>query len=237
MKKETDLSKIKEVSICLLNAVPVRADKDIPFIANHPYTDSPILTGKDESGKYTVWHLTEKGDYEKWIRHMGSVIADAKDIRSLYCFVCKPYKLTFLKFAKPYMSNPDFSEYFGLAWTESENPNMDVNCNLRTLTSWFKNVDKEKLMMPSDYQKYKKLPEKMTVYRGVAVGRNPSGLSWTDNKKVADWFSHRFDVKNETGYVQKAEISKDNVLAYFSTRNEDEIVVNTHAIKDKIQII
>ena len=88
-------------------------------------------------------------------------------------------------------------------------------------------------MCKEDYENYKKLPDKFIVYRGVAVGRNPHGLSWTLNLlswtlnlETAQWFANRFNNDKETGYIEKATVRKSDVFAYFNTRGEDEIVCN-----------
>lgn len=115
------------------------------------------------------------------------------------------------------------------AWVTEENPNMDINCSLKESVQFFKKANKELLMEPKDYEVYKAFPETLTVYRGVAVGRIEKGLSWTANKETAEWFAHRFDNENEKGYVQSMTVSKKDILAYFNTRGEDEIVINIFA--------
>ena len=62
---------------------------------------------------------------------------------------------------------------------------------------------------------------------GVAVGRNPQGLSWTQNLETAKWFANRFNTDTKKGYVQVGIAKKEHVLAYFNTRGEDEIVYNS----------
>ena len=78
---------------------------------------------------------------------------------------------------------------------------------------------------------YKNLPESIRVYRGVAVGRNPKGLSWTNNLEKARWFSNRFNNENEVGYIQTVVVNKKDILAYFNTRNEDELVCDIRKYK------
>jgi len=109
-------------------------------------------------------------------------------------------------------------------WVNSENPNQDANVTTKELAKWFKECNKEKLMTAEDYEYYQKLPDKIKIYRGVAVNRNPLRLSYTDNYESANWFAHRFDNENEKGYIIEKEISKKDVLAYFNTRSEEEIV-------------
>ena len=44
-------------------------------------------------------------------------------------------------------------------------------------------------MQEKDYEVYKSFPDTFNIYRGVAVGRNPKGLSWTQNLETAKWFA------------------------------------------------
>ena len=47
------------------------------------------------------------------------------------------------------------------------------------------------------------LPDEFEIYRGVAVGRNPNGLSWTPSEKIATWFAHRFDKRENKDTLKK----------------------------------
>ncbi len=64
----------------------------------------------------------------------------------------------------------------------------------------------------------------MRVYRGVGVGRNSRGLSWTRNLEKVVWFSNRFNTEERYGYVQTAIVPKNEIFAYFNTRREEEII-------------
>ena len=59
----------------------------------------------------------------------------------------------------------------------------------------------------------------------------------TKDIEKAKWFMHRFETKETKGYLLCATIDKKNVLAYFNTRNEDELVVDVFRIKNLIQEI
>lgn len=59
----------------------------------------------------------------------------------------------------------------------------------------------------------------------------PGPLIW----KKAAWFAHRFDKGSEMGYIQKAIVSKKDMLAYFQSREEEEVVVDTFKIKKMIE--
>lgn len=62
----------------------------------------------------------------------------------------------------------------------------------------------------------------------------PDGLSWTENLSTAIWFASRFNTDKDKGYIQKAVIDKSRALAYFNTRDEDELVVDTTGLQYEI---
>ena len=142
------------------------------------------------------------------------------------------YYLTFLKFAKESLSLPDFSMLLGKFWTEEENPNGDVNVPVSLSAKWFRIADKQALMHDYEYEVYKDLPETFTIYRGVTPGRNPDGMSWTRDLSKADWFSRRFG----DGYVLEGIANKKDVLAFFSRRGEEEVVIEAKKVKNKKEI-
>lgn len=170
--------------------------------------------------------------FGKW--KMENVIHNATELFDLYIIVRKSYRLAFLKYAKEYMSLKDFSTYLADAWVSSENPNQDANCSLDMLISWFQQADKKTLMVAEDYKVYTALPDELNIYRGVALGREPNGLSWTANLEKAKWFAHRFDRDDKTGYIETAIAKKEDVLAYFNTRGEDELVVNVRNLEIEV---
>jgi len=71
---------------------------------------------------------------------------------------------------------------------------------------------------------YQSLPDTITVYRGVIGTAEDSylGLSWSLNQETAEWFAKRF---GHRGYVYEGQIDKKYVYAYFSGRNESEVVI------------
>jgi hypothetical protein len=62
----------------------------------------------------------------------------------------------------------------------TENPNRDSNLSLTAATWWVKAADPMYLMSEEEREVYNSF-ENAAVYSGVAVGRNPMGLLWTDN--------------------------------------------------------
>jgi hypothetical protein len=47
-------------------------------------------------------------------------------------------------------------------------------------------------------------------------------LSWTLDRERAEWFANRFDQK---GIVIEKAIGKEEIVAYFSGRGDQEIIV------------
>lgn len=228
---DTNLDKIKEISKSLLNVEIVEDIKSpIPFLVQHPFTNSAIVSDRNnhkQDGKKTsdMLNLFEKEGRKRWINNMTNVIDESNSVNKILFMINKPYRLTFLKYTKDYMSKKDFAETLAYAYTTEENPNSDVNVPVKLLIKWFKEADKKYLMTEEDYSVWKNLPEAFTVYRGVSVGRVDKGISWTRDKSEAEWFANRFG----KGHILELQITKDMALAYFDIRNEKEVVVDIYA--------
>lgn len=224
MKRITDLQEIKSMAIALLH-LPLRPTQ-FPFIVDHPVFQSPYWN--DAEVLYNIME-SDKGlnlaftAYEAKINNANTAL----DI--MYMFR-SPYYLTFLKFTRKYWNADDFAEAISYAWIEEENPNGDVNVPVSLSAKWFREAPKESLMELEEYETYISLPETFVVYRGVAPGRNPDGMSWTDKLDSAEWFAKRF---NEDGYVLRGIANKKDVLAYFNRRNESEVLIPAEAVQGK----
>lgn len=92
--------------------------------------------------------------------------------------------------------------------------------------------DKRALMYDDEYEVYKNLPESFTIYRGVTPGRNPDGMSWTREYDKAEWFANRFG----EGYILEEIANKKDVLAFFSRRSEEEVVIEAKKVENKKEI-
>ena len=230
MLKQTDLTKIKNnvsLPFLYLDIEPT----NIPCCVFHPYLETSAVAmaldknkPMDSHNMYIADILTDKEACVQWRKMMAEKIQDATTIGKLYLMVRKSYRLTFVKYAKEYMSLKDFSTYLSDAWVSSENPNQDVNCSLDMLISWFKQADKKSLMNTEEYKVYDSLPDELRIYRGVTVGRK------------AKWFAHRFDRDDKIGYIETAIVKKEDVLAYFNTRDEDELVVNVRNLEMEVMV-
>lgn len=213
-----ELLRTKETAKFLLN-LPIE-----PLFAGiccHPFTNSVVVY---HNGKY--YDLLKNEDLLEWKNIILNAISVQKDVKGIFMMINKPYLLLFLKLMNGFINNKLFSNLLADAWTISENPNNDPNVPVEEIIDWFKQADKKELMTSKDYKLYNSFPTEIEVYRGVAVGRNPKGLSYTTNYEKALWFANRFNLEDKKGYIIKRKIKKEDILAYFNTRSEDEVVVD-----------
>lgn len=225
---KTNLNEIKSMAKIFLYQ-PIKTDKNFSpkLCVYHPFLSSSIIS---ISLSEIADVLDNQEALEKYRKRMENEI-DNSDLHRIYALIRKPYRLSFIKYCEQYLSEKDLAELFADAWVSSENPNQDANCPISYLIKMFKKCNKRYLMQEKDYEIYQSLPDTFTIYRGVAVNRNPKGLSWTQNLETAKWFAHRFDTNEKKGYIQTAIAKKEDVLAYFNTRNEDEIVYNSKKLE------
>ncbi len=226
--KTTDLDAVKEVAISFLY-MDIQYHEQFPFLIMHPIFETEIVGMPN--GEFM--NLREGDNLKKVREAYTKAIKEASSYTAVMMTIRSSYQLTFLKFTKQYMSHKDFDEWLAHCWVACENPNQDKNVSISTFISWFKHADKRTIMNDEDYEYYCNLPDEVEIYRGVAVGRaEQKGLSWTANYDTAEWFAKRYDDDrvNKHGYILKAKIRKEDVLAYFNTRDEDELVCNSSKI-------
>lgn len=221
-EKKTDIRKVKEIARLLL-MTDVHTTVYSPMIVQHPFTSSGV-TVLPETGKFV--DITKSAENLKaWQDSIGKRIAAADSVYSIYMLINKIYTLTFLKYVQDLLSTEDMSTILADAWVRSECPNMDVDVNKTELVGMFERADKAHLMTKEERKLLSELGDILTVYRGVTAynAKNIRALSWTIDRKKAEWFAHRF---GESGTVYTAQIKKSDVLAVFLCRGESEIVVN-----------
>lgn len=233
--KQTDLNAVKSVARSFLY-LPIEETEVSPIVVQHPFYENgfimlpsgPAMSSKEAPKLLDLLNSPE--DVKKANAMVLKKIDDAESAFRVMMLLRTAYRLTFIKFTKNYLSRYDFSKMFADAWTETENPNRDPNVSLVMAIRWFRAADPMILMSDEERQIFEAFSDGTTVFRGVAVGRNPQGLSWTDNYEKANWFAHRFDTKEKTGYIQKATVNRERMLAYFLRRGEYELVVDTKGL-------
>lgn len=229
MRKETNLEKLKNIAKNFLYIDVKGQDSELwPLIVQHPIFNSSVVYGKKR-----FYDITKPEDLREARDEYCEAINTIKRVDEVVDFINKPYRMTFLKYAKEDMSIKDFSENLKYIWTTTENPNQDVNVSVSTAAKWFREADKNFLMNKKEQEVYANLSESITLYRGVAVGRNPKGLSWTNDIETAKWFAHRFDRNGKTGYIQYATVPKSKVLAYFHEEKEFVVQIRNFSILEE----
>lgn len=223
--KETNLDEVKSMAIAFLYTPLHKTDLG-PFFIQHPFLDSAVTMRNDGENVELINYFENEDVLQETLLKIKNMILEANDLYAVWNMILTKYHMTFLKYIKPFLCKKDFSLLLADAWTQSENPNQDANVTTKMAAAWFRSADKRYLMNDKEFQVWTSLPDTLTIYRGVAIGHNPKGLSWTQNYDTAAWFATRFDRGTVKGYIEKAIIPKELVLAYFNSREEDEIVAD-----------
>ena len=235
MKEETDLIKIKGYENLLLISETAKTPYS-PAIVQHPFTNSGIVCLRNSSGQPGLFDLTkDQKALADWRKQLAVQINRAKSVMDIYTMLNKAYCLTFLKGVRQFLSSEDFSGLLSDAWIRSEYPNDDPDMSQQQLLSLFRDAEPTALMNTDEYAVWAALPDPVTVYRGVTSynANHIRRMSWTLDRKTAEWFAHRF---GENGTVYQARIPKDSVYAFFNGRNEAEIIVDPQCLTELTRV-
>lgn len=87
-----------------------------------------------------------------------------------------------------------------------------------------KGYGRQLLAVDLDKNFYKRLPEMVTIYRGVS-SEGINGFSWTLNRKVAKWFAVQNIIgESITPLLLKGKVNKSDIITVYDNE-EEEIVV------------
>ena len=225
---KTDINEVRRVTMCLFDAVPFKESEGLEGfgLCSHPFATSTI--SYDPATKNYL-DLKKEADAAIFRKKTEEFINDG-DLARIYILIQSAYKMTWFKFISPHLSEQDYGEYLKESWITEENPNQDANVSIEESLDLFRAANKKYLMSDYERKEYDLLPNLVTIYRGVGVGRERFGLSWTDNSAVAKWYQERFNKGAERGYVLRAKVNKKDILAYFE--HDNELIVDVHKIKD-----
>ena len=151
MKPTTDIEQVKSIARALLMTEVYKTPYS-PMVVQHPFTSSGfVATTKD--GVMQLIDITESEEnLQAWQSFMRKQINSTDNAYEIYMMTNKPYSLTFLKYASPYLSKADFSKILADAWIRSENPNCDTNVSKSKLISMFKQADPHELMLEDELE-------------------------------------------------------------------------------------
>lgn len=222
---ETDLERLKSLAHLLLDQ-EIMPTKFSPLVVSHPFSDSGIVGIRDKDGKMKVANLLDDTDAAmEWREQVGQQIREAETAFQLIIMVTKPYRLGFLKYALPSLSEQDAAKLLIWTWTSSESPNSDPNLSKAKVQELFRSIQPAKLMDEEEYKRFQELDDVVTIYRGVTPhnAKRVKALSWTLDPHTAEWFAHRF---GEEGTVYQAQIRKEHIHALLLGRNESEVIID-----------
>ena len=229
MKKETDLEAVKKVARSFVY-MDVTINKKVGFLVNHPYIGE-IATAVKEDGKLVLKDIRNEND----LRDVRKNILDTIDAVTSYQYFMHilraPYLPAFFKHTKHLLSAFDYSSFLGSMWTIVEFPNVDDNITAPEFVRLFRKAEKALLMDDDELRQYLALPEQITVYRGIRGRGSLKALSWTIDIQQAEWFAQRWGKK---GKVYSAKVSREDVLAVFTSRGESELVVDYSKLRDVV---
>lgn len=175
-----------------------------PLVYAVPYLE-PENKRLNAQYEYKLGALDEAFDEGKW----GS-----------YVFLHeRPYRINAFRDICDYMDDKEYWELLSSVWSDTENLHAwgDVE-------SLFERPGREDHFMDDgDRRAFRDMfGDEIHIHRGH-THLNQAGWSWTSDYDRAMWFATRFDAD---GKVTSTTVAKDKVLAYFTGRGENEIVVN-----------
>jgi hypothetical protein len=197
----------------------LRRSPMLGMMVHHPLVVSPVhqegcfayVNYIYEQNKKLAEELRHEGDWHRYVfAHELAYILDV-----------------FSKIAKQ-LSDKEYWTVLGAVYNQSENLWQQKRKLVRLLTA--DREEREFLMNGRERNHLAKLPSTLTIHRGYQY-RNADGWSWTLAPKKAEWFARRFEVLGGKPTVATGKVKKRDVIAYFSGRREQEIVVDPAVVK------
>lgn len=232
---KTDLARCKKIAEALFD-IPMNIIHEFGVV-QHPWISS--LVCPTEKMNELSWVTYEDDNFLDVCRHRMEIQLESCNSVSSICFYMnKPYRLLYIQQLYKYncISPEDMGVVLQDIWTTIENISQDSNLTFIDLVDLFNYADNSTLMSEEDHKVFEELPDRVTLYRGVnSINMNElNAMSWSTSFETAKWFANRF--KDEHSQVWKIHLSKSKILAYFSTRNEFECVINPMDIGTIIKI-
>lgn len=214
-KMKTNLSMVKDKAVQLIYAEPKSVEGF--NVCVHPYINTPVINSIDSNRPFNIFQDAE--EFYRWQEQFKEEIVHRTNVYSIFSLIRPVYRMAFFSVINQYLSDKDFAEMLALAWSAHGGAEIQE----AKLETWFKKADKSYLMSKREQKIFSELPDQVIVYRGVSNPEYKYGFSWTLNKKVAFWYADRCESHNSCVY--ECTVDKKDILCYFDTRNEAEIVI------------
>ena len=90
------------------------------------------------------------------------------------------------------------------------------------LLFYSKRKREHKIMKSSDRQALKKLPKKITIYRGCKDKTDEKKWNWSTDKSFVKKY---ISTMGDGWYIAERTIDKSDIFAYFNSRKESEVLL------------
>lgn len=156
--------------------------------------------------------------YEQKVKAVKEALANKK--YSSYIFLHeRPYRLNAFSLIQNKLSDTQYWSLLSDIWTDTENQWQGIDKWKQLLSS--NRPSRHYLMTEDEFNHLQSLPDEVTIYRGCQAGVNENGLSWTLDKKKAEFFANRF---SKDGIILERTISKNDIVAVLTGRGESEVI-------------
>ena len=167
--------------------------------------------GMRGNGWANAYYLQKVGDVQKALQN--------KKYDSFVWLHERPYRIEAFQEIEHLLSDTAYWKLLADIWTDTEN-------QWQNYEEWKDLIGAERgsrhyLMNEEEFNLLQSLSDEVTIYRGCQKGINENGLSWTLDKSKAEFFANRLGKK---GIVLEKKISKSDIIAVFTGRNESEVI-------------
>jgi hypothetical protein len=155
------------------------------------------------------------------------------EYQEIVCLIERPWRLKWVyenrELILSNMGVEGFYEIFADAYNDTENA-----CQFKdeVLEMIYLGGNPHLMMERNELKQYKKLPSEIKIFRGVCLNKKDDvydfiGSSWTLDYEKAKWFAERRGFnENEYPLVYSITVNKEDVLSYFTRRDESEILID-----------
>ena len=190
--------------------VPYVSDGPLGKQLRHPLVYQIGMMG---NGFANAYYLQKVGDVEKALQN--------KKYDSFVWLHERPYRIEAFQEIENLLSDTAYWKLLADIWTDTEN-------QWQNYEEWKDLIGSERgsrhyLMNEEEFNLLQSLSDEVTIYRGWQKGINENGLSWTLDKAKAKMFSTRIALEGEPLVLEK-KISKSDIIAVFTGRNESEVI-------------
>jgi len=205
-----------------------------PELAAYADEDSVIGTSIRHPLVYSMMHIPQlNARTNQRLRDKQEALDEAWDTGKWHTYVFlyeRPWRLHGFQEVEEELTDVAYWDLLAEIWIDSENIRQNVDEWTGLLRS--DRGSREAMMSDKDQALLAAMPDQIVVYQGH-TGARDDGWSWTTERNVAVWFAHRFaGLERDVPVLTQGVVDKTDVLAYFTNRNESEVLVPHELVRD-----